>query len=965
MNFNSIYGSLFKASPKDNIFNLEHLTKKNFPDFFIKLLSKSKNHKQGLNDIKNNNNTHLIIKEQNKNKSEANNFIINTKLIKSNSDFFQRKKINELSKRKLSESSLINKRENRSKNDGYLELTKKDLIKEKDNDIFENINFNNNKNISKFKSQFNNNINKSIGNRKKISDFPNLKSRKPFKFNDKQRYQKKFKENYSKLRNFLNHLYFIKKKYKLYNTLSPNLILSNTKDNVSPDSKVNSFKEQVNDLISKFKNINEIEDKNSVNLYIVNICSPINNFDKDILSLSRSVFFNKFNSEKKSNRIIHNNSNSFNILSNNQRKNNKISPVIKKTNNIKYNTIFNQKRNINKIIKNVKKYNKNTFDYETSQKKNRNGSNPLLIKSKSINEINYIKHIENRIKNYNLLSKALNQNKNAVKLFSLIDLNVFKQQFSIEGEIEKLLSKKIIEIYFNTYQKIDLSKNSIFLSKDRYYYKLNRMYYDQISTYMEHRVNWELIENNSDDDEYSYDEKKVRVNFEWRYYSNKLYYKKYIYNSSYPLKKICVINLFEKNYEIGNKKKMFIHLISYCDKVNLNAFNYVPFTIIINNTRFLEDELDSFKEIFNFIDFQNKKEINIKNENGIIINRKYSQQFWYDDKIESLQKQYIYINKNFLSHKNYWILKPTDLYQGKCIEISNSFEEISKKCKKLFCGVDKRVKPDLEIEHSFNSNEYIHNNNNEILTSSMEEQNDDTLIIKRKKKSNIYISNEIIIQKYLDSPLLYRKRKFDIRCFVLVDWNLNVFFCKEGHLKASSFIYDINNINKFIHITNHSFQKKSNKFEQFECGNEISYNDFKNYLIEENISLDNFSKIINKMKFLVKLSFKSVGEKLMKTPNVLCFELFGYDFIVDREFNPWILEINNNPGLSISSPVIEKIIPRMMDDAFRLTIDKIFNTQYSSDCIDKNGNYKTKYQLDGYNDSENIFEFLCNIKDNN
>ena len=61
-------------------------------------------------------------------------------------------------------------------------------------------------------------------------------------------------------------------------------------------------------------------------------------------------------------------------------------------------------------------------------------------------------------------------------------------------------------------------KNSIFLSKDRYYYKLNRMYYDQISTYMEHRVNWELIENNSDDDEYSYDEKKVRVNFEWRYY---------------------------------------------------------------------------------------------------------------------------------------------------------------------------------------------------------------------------------------------------------------------------------------------------------------------------------------------------------------------------------------------------------------------------------------------------------------
>ena len=169
-------------------------------------------------------------------------------------------------------------------------------------------------------------------------------------------------------------------------------------------------------------------------------------------------------------------------------------------------------------------------------------------------------------------------------------------------------------------------------------------------------------------------------------------------------------------------------------------------------------------------------------------------------------------------------------------------------------------------------------------------------------------------------------------------------------------------MNKFIHIKNHSFQNKSNKFQLYETGNEISYNEFKNFLLEEQVPLENFDKIINKMKFLVKLSFQSVGDKLIKTPQVLSFELFGYDFIIDNEYNPWILEINNNPGLSISSPVIEKIIPRMMDDAFRLTIDKIFNTQYSSECIDENGNYKSKYKLEGYNDDENIFEFLCNVK---
>ncbi len=104
-----------------------------------------------------------------------------------------------------------------------------------------------------------------------------------------------------------------------------------------------------------------------------------------------------------------------------------------------------------------------------------------------------------------------------------------------------------------------------------------------------------------------------------------------------------------------------------------------------------------------------------------------------------------------------------------------------------------------------------------------------------------------------------------------------------------------------------------------------------------------------------------MGKKLIKTNPVLCFEIFGYDFIIDNDFKPWILEINNNPGLCISSPVIQKLVPRMLDDAFRLTIDKVFETRYSPDVIDSNGNYKTKYQLDGFSDEENIFEFLCNV----
>ena len=473
------------------------------------------------------------------------------------------------------------------------------------------------------------------------------------------------------------------------------------------------------------------------------------------------------------------------------------------------------------------------------------------------------------------------------------------------------------------------------------------MYRNQLKEYFSHRINWCLISNNNNE----------TINFEWKYFSNKINYKEYKYDSTIPIKKLKMINLFEKNYEIGNKKHMFLNLIKYCDKENINVFEIVPFTIIINNSNNIDDSLDKIKKIMNLI------EKNKLSNKDLISNQKYNEIFDDDKFYESLKNQYIYINKNFLSLKNYWIIKPTDLYQGKCIEICNSFDDLVKISKKIFKGVNQKLIPEqLNITTNIEDNYDIIDNNNsteKLITLNNIHNNN---IKKKIIKTRMYCTNEIIVQKYLDNPLLYKNRKFDIRCFVLLDSNFNLYFCKEGHLKGSSELYNLNNSNKFIHITNYSLQKNSNKFELYEIGNEMSYKDFKNYLINENISLDKFDYMINQMKLLIKISFKSVSKKLLKNKkNILCFEIFGYDFILDNDFKLWILEINNNPGLSISSPVIEKLVPRMMDDAFRLTLDKVFNTKYSNECIDINGEYKTKYKLNGFSDNENIFEFLCNI----
>jgi tubulin--tyrosine ligase len=34
------------------------------------------------------------------------------------------------------------------------------------------------------------------------------------------------------------------------------------------------------------------------------------------------------------------------------------------------------------------------------------------------------------------------------------------------------------------------------------------------------------------------------------------------------------------------------------------------------------------------------------------------------------------------------------------------------------------------------------------------------------------------------------------------------------------------------------------------------------------------------------------------------FEIFGYDFMIDRELRPWLIEVNTNPCLEESSALL-------------------------------------------------------------
>ena len=234
------------------------------------------------------------------------------------------------------------------------------------------------------------------------------------------------------------------------------------------------------------------------------------------------------------------------------------------------------------------------------------------------------------------------------------------------------------------------------------------------------------------------------------------------------------------------------------------------------------------------------------------------------------------------------------------------------------------------------------------------------------KEKGDYQSNIIILQKYIEKPFLYNGRKFDIRIWVLINHKMDVYIFKEGHLKASSVNFSIDNNNSFIHLTNYSLQKYNKNFSKYELGNEISFKTFQQFLDTLGDKSFNFKEeIIPKFKEIIDLTTKASKTVINKCKRNFCFEIFGYDFMMDEDKNVYLIEINTNPGLEISSKLIEKLVPRMIDDALLLTIDDLFKTKYTEEWTDEKGNYKSNFHVDEYEDNENMWEFICNINKTN
>ena len=185
-----------------------------------------------------------------------------------------------------------------------------------------------------------------------------------------------------------------------------------------------------------------------------------------------------------------------------------------------------------------------------------------------------------------------------------------------------------------------------------------------------------------------------------------------------------------------------------------------------------------------------------------------------------------------------------------------------------------------------------------------------------------------IIQKYIEKPLLYKNRKFDIRTFTMmctINGNLQGYWYTDGYFRTSSREFSLKNIsNKFIHLTNDAVQKRLDDYGKFESGNKLSYPEFQKFLDSVKIDCDFVKQVVPKLKQMAQDSMRAVSRKLDPSRKTFTLEIFGYDFMIDEDLNPWMIEVNTNPCLETTCPILHKIITDVVDSGFRLALDPLF-----------------------------------------
>ena len=375
-----------------------------------------------------------------------------------------------------------------------------------------------------------------------------------------------------------------------------------------------------------------------------------------------------------------------------------------------------------------------------------------------------------------------------------------------------------------------------------------------------------------------------------------------------------------KNMDLENSES--ISVISNFNSLNLNPVNYY-FKLLGNECLLVKKLLEDN----GFIQCRGNEEWTIAWSSGHI-------------KLNSFEKLHKYQKMNHFPRSNELTRK--DLL----------YKNLSK-LKELFPG----TKFDFLPESYILPNEYT------FLKDKMDKNPNQFWIIKPVALSQgrgIFLTkniNEIpnncsmIASRYISNPFLINRKKFDLRIYAFVTSikPLRIYRFNEGLTRFSANNNNSDKNDRCAHLTNYAINKNNKNYIQNNEPFEIDYSSSKwtlsslrQYLeehdIDSNLLFDKIDDIIIKTLISCENNLVSAISKYCAFQEN-CFELYGFDILIDDNLNCWLMEVNLSPNLHFDAPIDLKIKGEMIAEIF--DIIRIVPYDIRNEIYESNSKYSS------------------------
>uniref|UniRef100_A0A673UJH0 Tubulin--tyrosine ligase-like protein 9 n=1 Tax=Suricata suricatta TaxID=37032 RepID=A0A673UJH0_SURSU len=183
-------------------------------------------------------------------------------------------------------------------------------------------------------------------------------------------------------------------------------------------------------------------------------------------------------------------------------------------------------------------------------------------------------------------------------------------------------------------------------------------------------------------------------------------------------------------------------------------------------------------------------------------------------------------------------------------------------------------------------------------------------------KDEIPVEN-YVAQRYIENPYLIGGRKFDLRVYVLVMsyLPLRAWLYRDGFARFSNTRFTLSSIDdQYVHLTNVAVQKTSPDYHP-KKGCKWMLQRFRQYLVSKH-GPEAVETLFSDMDNIFIRSLQSVQKVIISDKH--CFELYGYDILIDQDLKPWLLEVNASPSLTASSQEDYELKTCLLEDTLHI-----------------------------------------------